>query len=85
MFDVTPNELGDWTSGITTRSTMNPPATIYIVTGDAGNKENHEVFSTAYRTDAYGYSHMTVHNASHVYIGSKYNVILVSILQSSVK
>ncbi len=67
------DEKGDWTSGITTRSTTNPPATTYIVSGDAGNHENHEVFvlpqpdRTAYRTDAYGYSRMTVYNATHVY------------------
>lgn len=61
------------TAGVTTKSTFNPPATTYIVTGDAGNNENHEPFTleqparSAYRTDAYGYSRMTVHNASHLF------------------
>mmetsp|Transcript_42143 Transcript_42143/g.112428 ORF Transcript_42143/g.112428 Transcript_42143/m.112428 type:complete len:87 (+) Transcript_42143:1592-1852(+) len=47
--------------------------TIHIVTGDAGNDENHETFTrrqpsrTAFRTDAYGYSRMTIHNESHMF------------------
>ena len=73
MYDVAPNETFDWTAGVTTKSTFNPPATTYIVTGDAGSNENHEPFTleqparSAYRTDAYGYSRMTVHNASHLF------------------
>ena len=73
MFDVAPHETYDWTAGVTTGSTFNPPATTYIVTGDAGNNENHEPFTleqparSAYRTDAYGYSRMTVYNATHLF------------------
>jgi hypothetical protein len=75
MYDVAPwfNEKSPWLSGITTQSTTNPPATIYIVTGDAGNRENHETFQkeqpnrTAFRTDAYGYSRMSIFNESHLY------------------
>jgi hypothetical protein len=59
--------------GKTTQTTVNPPATVHIVTGDAGGPEQHEVFArdqpdrTAFRTDAYGYSRMTVHNDTHLY------------------
>eukprot|EP00615_Pteridomonas_danica_P006811 CAMPEP_0114337072 /NCGR_PEP_ID=MMETSP0101-20121206/6127_1 /TAXON_ID=38822 ORGANISM="Pteridomonas danica, Strain PT" /NCGR_SAMPLE_ID=MMETSP0101 /ASSEMBLY_ACC=CAM_ASM_000211 /LENGTH=422 /DNA_ID=CAMNT_0001469201 /DNA_START=149 /DNA_END=1417 /DNA_ORIENTATION=- len=75
MYDVAPwfNEHRPWLSGITTQSTTNPPATIYIITGDAGNRENHETFQrdqpnrTAFRTDAYGYSRMSIYNTSHLY------------------
>lgn len=74
MYDVAPgDETYSWTAGITTQSTFNPPATTYIVTGDAGNDENHETFQlsqparTAYRTDAYGYSRMTVYNSTHLF------------------
>jgi hypothetical protein len=73
MYDIAPNETYDWTAGSTTLSTFNPPATTYIVTGDAGNHENHEPFilekpaRSAYRTDAYGYSRMTVYNATHIF------------------
>jgi len=54
----------------TTKTNVNPPATIHIVTGDAGGPEEHEKFKrkipdrTAFRTDAYGYSRMTVYNAT---------------------
>jgi len=54
----------------TTQSTTNPPATVHIITGDAGGPEQHEKFKrpqpdrTAFRTDAYGYSRMTVFNAT---------------------
>lgn len=66
MYDIAPG-------GLTTQSTTNPPATVYIVTGDAGNDENHETFNrpqpahTAFRSDAFGYSRMSVHNASALY------------------
>ena len=59
-------------SGATTRDS-HMPATTYIVTGDAGNDENHEPFTrdaparTALRTDAYGFSRMDVHNATHLH------------------
>ena len=60
-------------SGKTTQNTYNPPATVYIVTGDAGNREDHEEFKfpqpdrTAFRTSSYGYSRMTIYNSSHLY------------------
>jgi len=65
MYDVYKNE--------TTKSTINPPATIHIVTGNAGGPENHEIFQreqpsrTAFRTDAYGYSRMQVYNTTHLH------------------
>lgn len=75
MFDVAPafDPRQPWLSGVSTRSTTNPPAPTYIVTGDAGNDENHEAFTrpqpnrTAFRTDAYGYSRLAVHNATHLH------------------
>lgn len=42
MYDIEPKEIYTYLSGSTTRSTKNPPGTIYIVTGDGGNYENHE-------------------------------------------
>ncbi|GMI10339.1 hypothetical protein TrLO_g9868 [Triparma laevis f. longispina] len=65
MYDVYKNE--------TSKTTVNPPATTYVVTGDAGGPEEHESFTrpqpdmAAFRTDAYGYSRMTVYNESHLY------------------
>lgn len=65
MYDVYKNE--------TTQSTINPPATTYVVTGDAGGPEDHESFElpqpdrTAFRTDAFGYSRMTVYNETHLF------------------
>jgi len=75
MYDIAPwhNDAEPWLSGNTTQSTTNPPATTYIVTGDAGNRENHETFQrpqpdrTAYRTDAFGYSRMSIYNETHLY------------------
>jgi acid phosphatase type 7 len=73
MYDIAPKETYTYLSGYTTQTTTDPPATIYIVTGDAGNRENHEGFKypqperTAFRTSAYGYSRMTVYNESHLY------------------
>ncbi len=49
-----------------------PTAPVYIVEGCAGDKENHEPFTraqpaySAYRSNTYGYSRMTVYNASHL-------------------
>ena len=57
----------------TTKSNVNPRATWHIVTGDAGGPEEHESFQrpqperTAFRTEAYGYSRMTVHNSTHIF------------------
>ena len=42
MYDVEPHEIYTYLSGVTTKTTTNPPGPIYIVTGDAGNYENHE-------------------------------------------
>lgn len=75
MFDVSPkwNPMMPWLSGITTESTIDPPATTYIVTGSAGNVEDHEAFTrpaprrSAKRLNTYGWSKMTVYNASHIY------------------
>eukprot|EP00400_MALV-I_sp_L67-5_P000994 gene994-532_t len=63
-FDVAPfeQEPAEY-SGKTTKSTTNPPATVYIVTGDAGNRENHAPFMVekldriAFRMDAFGNLH----------------------------
>lgn len=75
MFDVAPqyNAVLPYLSGKTTRSTTNPPATTYIVTGSAGSVEEHEPFirprprRSAARLNTFGWSRMTVHNASHLY------------------
>mmetsp|Transcript_516 Transcript_516/g.766 ORF Transcript_516/g.766 Transcript_516/m.766 type:complete len:741 (+) Transcript_516:99-2321(+) len=73
MYDIEPNEIFTYLSGKTTKTTVNPPGTVYIVTGDGGNYEDHEVFTrpqptrTAFRTDAYGYSRMAVYNATHLH------------------
>mmetsp|Transcript_8929 Transcript_8929/g.7968 ORF Transcript_8929/g.7968 Transcript_8929/m.7968 type:complete len:465 (+) Transcript_8929:3-1397(+) len=73
MYDIAPNEIYTYLSGISTQSTIDPPATIYIVTGDAGNDEDHEEFSysqpsrTAFRTSSYGYSRMSIYNETHLY------------------
>jgi len=51
----------------------NPAAPVYIVTGDAGNREGHEKFSraqpkwSAFRSNTFGYSRLTVHNDTHLY------------------
>merc|ERR1712217_255474 len=55
-----------------TQSTLDPPATTYIVTGSAGNIEDHEPFTrpapkrSAKRLNTYGWSKMVVHNATHL-------------------
>jgi hypothetical protein len=47
-------------------------APVYIVEGCAGDKENHEPFTraqpaySAFRSNTYGYSRMTVYNATHM-------------------
>ena len=61
MFDISPMETFDYLAGVSTFSTVNPPATTFIITGDAGQEEGHKEFvydqpeRTAYRTSAYGY------------------------------
>lgn len=75
MFDVAPapNASVPWLSGKTTRSTLNMPATTYIVVGSAGNREDHEPFTrappprTALALDEYGYGRMLVYNATHLH------------------
>jgi len=55
------------------RSNLNPKATIYIVSGAAGNSELHEPFTlaqphwSAYRSNSFGYSRMFVYNATHIH------------------
>jgi len=74
MYDVAPhfNLLHPWLSGVSTQTTTDMPATTHIVTGAAGNHENHEHFEraipsrTALRLDEYGYSRMFVYNATHL-------------------
>jgi acid phosphatase type 7 len=66
MFDIAPG-------GKTTRSTTNPPATTYIVTGAGGNRENCTVFKgdpdprVAFRAPEWGYSILELHNNTHLY------------------
>ena len=49
-----------------------PAGPVYIVEGCAGDKENHEPFTraqpaySAFRSNTYGYSRMTVFNSSHL-------------------
>eukprot|EP00939_MAST-03C_sp_MAST-3C-sp1_P004575 g4575.t1 len=56
----------------THQSNKNPPAPIFIVTGAAGCKELHEPFvqkqppRSAFRSNTFGYSRMTIHNATHL-------------------
>lgn len=58
--------------GFSQQSNEEPNATIYIVTGSAGCQEMHEPFTrpqparSAFRTNTFGYSKLTVHNASTV-------------------
>lgn len=50
-----------------------PQASVYIITGDAGNSEGHEPFTrdapewSAVRSNTFGYSRLTVHNDTHLY------------------
>ena len=59
--------------GYAQQSNIKPNATIYIVTGDAGNGEMHEPFElpqpprSAVRSNVFGYSKMTIFNRSHIY------------------
>jgi len=51
---------------------VDPQAPVYIVEGCAGDREDHEPFTraqpaySAFRSNTYGYSRMTVYNASHL-------------------
>lgn len=59
--------------GKSDRSNLEPKATIYVVTGAAGCAEMHEGFTrvapswSAFRSNTFGYSRMTVYNASHLH------------------
>jgi hypothetical protein len=52
---------------------QNPPATVYLVTGDAGNREGHEPFKktqppwSAFRSNTFGFSRMKIYNDTHIY------------------
>ncbi|KAK3578701.1 hypothetical protein CHS0354_008558 [Potamilus streckersoni] len=53
---------------------LNPKAPVHIITGSAGCQENHDGFIpdprpwSAFRSDDYGYTRMTVINATHLYL-----------------
>uniref|UniRef100_D3TQW3 Purple acid phosphatase n=1 Tax=Glossina morsitans morsitans TaxID=37546 RepID=D3TQW3_GLOMM len=55
-------------------SYINATAPIQILTGSAGNKENHEPFSkelpewNAFHSNDYGYTRLKAHNITHLYI-----------------
>jgi hypothetical protein len=42
MYDVEPRETYTYLAGVTTKTTRNPPGTVYIVSGDAGTWAGHE-------------------------------------------
>jgi len=53
----------------------NPCAPVHVITGSGGCKENHDPFNpkihppwTAFRTEDYGYTRMTIHNKTHLYM-----------------
>lgn len=52
----------------------NPGATVHIITGSAGCQEDHDYFTnntadwSAFRSDDYGYTRMTIHNNTHLYM-----------------
>ena len=56
----------------TDQSNVDPKATIYIVTGSAGNEELHEPFTrpqpprSAFRSNTFGYSKLIAHNDTHI-------------------
>eukprot|EP00041_Stephanoeca_diplocostata_P034117 m.1144845 g.1144845 ORF g.1144845 m.1144845 type:complete len:676 (+) comp24464_c0_seq12:41-2068(+) len=59
--------------GKSVASYVNPPCTFYIVTGAAGSPEMHEGFDnkqpswSAFRSNTFGYSRMSVFNSTHLY------------------
>ena len=75
VYDIAPhfNKSYHLYSGRATQSTVDPPATTYIVTGSAGCVEEHEPFTipqmsrSASRLNTYGWSRMVVENASHIF------------------
>lgn len=52
----------------------NPCAPVHLTTGSAGCQEDHDPFEkdyppwTAFRSDDYGYTRMTIHNKTHLYM-----------------
>lgn len=52
----------------------NPGAPVHIITGSAGCQERHDNFDnmteawSAFRSDDYGYTRMTIYNATHLYM-----------------
>lgn len=52
----------------------NPGAPVHIITGSAGCQEDHDNFTkntaewSAFRSDDYGYTRMTIHNSTHLYM-----------------
>ncbi|EDO41277.1 predicted protein [Nematostella vectensis] len=52
---------------------INPCAPVHIITGSAGCSEDHDKFKkdygpwTAFRSEDYGYTRMTIHNKTHIY------------------
>ncbi|KAL9953568.1 hypothetical protein ACROYT_G041005 [Oculina patagonica] len=52
----------------------NPCAPVHLTTGSAGCSEDHDPFPkdyppwTAYRSEDYGYTRMTIHNKTHLYM-----------------
>ncbi|KAK2561166.1 Acid phosphatase type 7 [Acropora cervicornis] len=52
----------------------NPCAPVHVTTGSAGCHEDHDGFEkdyppwTAFRSDDYGYTRMTIHNSTHLYL-----------------
>jgi len=75
MYDIAPwpNTETPCLAGKTTRSTHNPPACTYVLTAAPGNVERLENFTSpaapwdARRLRGYGWSRMTVHNATHLH------------------
>ncbi|CAG2108113.1 unnamed protein product [Medioppia subpectinata] len=51
----------------------NPKAPVHIITGSAGSRERHTTFIdtphySAFQNEEFGYTRMTIHNASHIYL-----------------
>ena len=59
--------------GKTTQTTVDAPATIYLVSGAAGSKEMSSAFQqpaptwSAFRSNSFSYSRMQVYNATHIH------------------
>lgn len=60
--------------GKSDRSNIDPKAPIYVVSGAAGSREMHEPFTrkqpswSVFRSNTFGYSVLTAHNATHVHL-----------------